>query len=195
LPITLQPQHSLLLVFQKSSLQNTASNGFTAAAYPQPGEPAKLRVLAALDGPWQASFHPANKGTPFTRWLPKLFDLSQQTADPALATFAGSIKYTQSFTLPTTGPFVLDLGEVNSVSQVSVNGMDLGTQWYGHHRYNITPALMVGHNTVTITVHTVLANMMKSLKGDPSAQKWAFWFKPIPTGLVGPVVLSQPQPL
>ncbi|MDX2024623.1 MAG: glycosyl hydrolase [Deltaproteobacteria bacterium] len=196
LPITLQPQQSLLLVFEKSA-PRLAEGGVErlSTAYPAPGEPIKLRPLTTLDGPWQASFHPANKGAPFARVMTKLLDLSKQSDDRDLATFAGTVTYTQGFTLPATGPMVLDLGEVNSVSSVSVNGVDLGTQWYGHHRYNISPALKVGGNTVTITVHTVLANMMKNMKDNASAQHWAFWFKPIPAGLVGPVVLAQPQPL
>ena len=191
LPISLQPQGSLLLVFQRDA---DAQSVAPSAAYPQAGEPVNLRTLSTLNGPWQASFHPANNGAPFARVLPKLIDLSKQADDPALSAFAGSVTYTQDLTLPAVGPLVLDLGEVNSVSQLTVNGKDLGTRWYGEHRYNISAALHVGNNTIKITVYTVLANMMKAQKNNPSAKHWSFWFKPIPAGLVGPVVLAQPQP-
>ena len=191
LPISLQPQQSLLLVFQKDAAARPDPAGF---AYPQAGEPANLHTVATLTAPWQVSFRPANSGVPFARAMPALVDLSLQ-ADPALSAFAGSVTYTQGFTVANAEPLVLDLGEVNSVSQVSVNGKDLGTQWYGAHRYNISSAVRVGKNVVTITVYTVLANMMKAQKTDKSAQRWAFWFKPIPTGLVGPVTLARPAPL
>jgi hypothetical protein len=188
LPISLQPQGSLLLVFQSDDAQPNAPS----AAYPQAGEPANLRTVSTLDGPWQASFRPANNGTPFARVLPTLLDLSKQAEDHALSAFAGEVTYTRDFTLPAVGPFVLDLGEVNSVSQLTVNGKDLGMRWYGAHRYDISSALQAGNNSIKITVYTVLANMMKAQKDNPSAKRWSFWFKPIPTGLVGPVVLAQP---
>lgn len=191
LPIHLEPQASLLLVFeehQRSESQTTRALG----VWPTPGAAVKLAPVATLQGPWQADFRVANAGPVFTEELPALRDLSL-AEDPRLSAFGGTITYTTTFASPDAGPLILDLGEVHSASQVSVNGQDLGSRWWGRHRYDLSPALKRGDNTIVITVHTVLANLMKAKKDDASAQRWAFWFKPIPAGLVGPVVLARPE--
>ncbi len=188
LRIHLEPQASLLLVFQKDGGSTTPS---PATAWPLAGDPAALSPWQPLNGPWQADFRPANAGAPFARSLGKLVDLSVQD-DPALSTFGGVVTYTTNFTAPASGRLVLDLGEVHSASQVEVNGQNLGMRWWGRHRYDMSGALKAGTNSVSIKVFTVLANLMKAKKDDPMAQRWASWFKPIPTGLVGPVLVSEP---
>ena len=41
---------------------------------------------------------------------------------------------------------------------------------------------------------TVVANYARSLKDNPAAKRWTWWYPPISAGLVGPVKLIQTAP-
>lgn len=188
--IHLAPQTSLLLVFQAEAPQGE----FVAGTWPAPGDPPQGRSQTPLLGPWTVAFHPANQGAPFTRTFPTLIDLSQQP-DPALAAFGGVAIYTTHVEgHHGSEELLLDLGAVHAVSELSVNGQRLGTRWYGRHRYALGTHLRPGPNTISVRVSTGLANLMKAKKDDPAAQRWAHWFAPLPTGLLGPVTLSRSEP-
>lgn len=180
LAIHLEPLGSLLLVFDP---------GAKVAGVPAPVTAPDGESLA-IPGPWTVELRPAGEGTPSTRNLPSLVDLSKQTGDPELATFGGVAVYQTSFNVPDAKQVAaLDLGAVHSASEVSLNGKPLGVRWYGRHLYDVRSAIEAGDNKLEIRVATVLANFMKAKKDDRSAQRWAFWFPPIPTGLEGPVRL------
>ena len=51
---------------------------------------------------------------------------------------------------------------------------------------------MKGRNVLEIEVTTTLGNLMRSREHDAATKRWAWWFPPIPSGLVGPVQLMKP---
>jgi len=49
-----------------------------------------------------------------------------------------------------------------------------------------------GHNTLEVEVTPPLGNFMRALENETGTKRWAWWFPPIPSGLVGPVQLMKP---
>jgi len=47
---------------------------------------------------------------------------------------------------------LLDLGKLNDLAEVSVNGKKLGVLWYPPYQIDITDALKIGQNQLEITV-------------------------------------------
>ncbi len=141
--------------------------------------------------PWDVELRPAN-GAPFRRHFPQLFDLSLAAGDPDVAGFGGVALYRAEFDWTDEKSTILGLGNVHGVSSVRLNGRDLGTRWWGRHLYDARDALAKGRNVLEVEVATTLGNRMRSLKDNPVAKSWSWWFPPIPTGLVGPVQLMKP---
>ncbi len=81
---------------------------------------------------------------------------------------------------------------MHGVSSVRLNGKDLGVRWWGRHLYDATGVLARGRNVLEVEVTTTLGNRMRSLKDNPVAKSWSWWFPPISMGLVGPVQLMKP---
>ena len=152
----------------------------------RPGREA-LPVLA----PWDVDLRPAG-GASFHRRVPQLFDLSLAAEDPEVAAFGGIAIYRAEFEWADETRTLLGLGTVHGVSSVRLNGKDLGARWWGRHLYDAKDALAKGSNVLEIEVTTTLGNRMRSLKDNPVAKSWSWWFPPIPMGLVGPVQLMKP---
>jgi hypothetical protein len=177
--IRLGPEESLLLVFDPGP----SGKGVRAK---------QLRTGASvpLKTSWQVLFTPV-AGEPFERRLEELADLSKASADPALASFAGVAVYRAEFEAANPRYTVLDLGPVANISEVTLNGHPLGARWYGRHLYDAASALRPGRNRLEVRVTTMLGNYAKSLAPtNPVARRWAYWFPPIPAGLIGPVRLA-----
>lgn len=179
LAFELGPVESALIAFEPAE-----------APLRNPAAPAADRVLRTLTGPWKLELVTAATATSRERSLPALVDFSRAGQDEELRYFGGTATYAISFDgAGLEGASLIDLGEVHSTSEVSLNGIPLGSRWWGRHRYAIGQALQPGHNELRIKVSTVLANLMQHKVDDPVAQRWASWAPPIPAGLVGPVRL------
>jgi hypothetical protein len=137
---------------------------------------------------WTVSFEHAFEERSFERALRPLEDLSL-SPDAALASFAGTLVYRTAFDVSDARFDELDLGEVNGVTEVRLNGRPLGVRWWGRHAYDIRGVLTKGRNTLEVEITTVAANYARSLKDDPAAQRWAGRYPPVSMGLVGPVQL------
>jgi hypothetical protein len=140
---------------------------------------------------WDVELRPAG-GQPFRRRVPQLFDLSLAADDAEVSGFGGVAVYRAEFEWADDARTLLALGTVHGVSRVRLNGSDLGTRWWGRHLYDAKGSLRKGRNELEIEVATTLGNRMRSLRDNPVAKGWAWWFPPIPTGLVGPVQLMKP---
>lgn len=83
--------------------------------------------------------------------------------DPAMKYYSGSATYTTSFTekgRTKNARYILNLGQVANIAEVSVNGMPCGTLWTDPYIVDITPAVRRGTNTLTITVTNTWANAL-----------------------------------
>ncbi|MDE1914846.1 MAG: glycoside hydrolase [Sphingomonadales bacterium] len=160
--------------------------------------------LSTVTGAWQVSFQ-SGRGAPSGTTLPALQSLSRN-ADAGIRYFSGLATYTRDIDTPAgwhAGQKLwLDLGQVNEVAQVSINGKVVGTAWHAPYRLDISRAVHAGANHVEVKVANLWVNR---LIGDaqpdmqkPGAHKITFTAMPTyradaplrPSGLIGPVVLE-----
>jgi hypothetical protein len=187
-PLHLEPWGTVFVVFRN------------AAAVPSRTMPAvEEKKLATMDGPWNVSFQ-EKRGAPASVTFDKLVSWTD-SADAGVKYFSGAGTYTKEFQAaadwfkPGTSLWI-DLGDVQELAEVSVNGTSLGVSWHAPYRVDVTKALKPGKNEVTIKVVNTWVNR---LIGDqqPNATKYTFpditpytAESPLrPSGLIGPVVV------
>jgi hypothetical protein len=97
---------------------------------------------------------------------------------------------------------MLDLGRVEVVASVTLNGVDLGSLWKAPFAVDVTKALRPGKNRLVVKVANVWANRLIADAGLPEARRvsWVTYnpYKPsdrlLPSGLFGPVRLRATRP-
>jgi len=106
---------------------------------------------------------------------------------PAYASFSGLIIYRKTIKLES--PKILDLGKVHGLSELHVNGISKGVQWYGKRIFSLEK----GENRLEITVTATMGNYLKTLTKNPVAQYWTNEKRkdqPIQSmGIAGPVTI------
>jgi len=175
LQLSLGPCETRLIVFDRAK----SGKRFVA------NDPAGSTEIV-LEGPWQLALHHVN-GTEKTLSLDHLTDL---TDVEGCKDFAGTITYqiTTDIGKPSEHTW-LNLGHINDISELTVNGQAAGTRWYGRHLYDISRLVRQGSNTIRIRITTTLGAYTKSLKENKAAQEWSWGRVPRPMGLAQPVKL------
>ena len=88
---------------------------------------------------------------------------------------------------------ILDLGLVEGVSEVLVNGQSLGVQYFGRRLYDLSEAINAGQNDLEIRVTTTMGNYLKTFSREENPTTWIYVNHPRrdqplqPMGLLGPV--------
>jgi hypothetical protein len=154
-----------------------------------------------IPGPWKVRFE-SSRGAPEQTAFETLIDWTKH-ADPGIQHFSGVATYTTRFEWNPPSeeaekrPLVLDLGRVEVMAQVRLNGRDLGVVWTLPFRADATPALKQGTNTLEIRVANLWPNRLIADSGLPQDQQitrttWNPFTKDaplLPSGLLGPVSL------
>jgi len=179
LHIKLGPAETKLIVFD---------NQKTGARYTIPVL-AKTPVMT-LSTAWEVTLNHVD-GSNKVMNLAKLVDFKD---DKDLVGFAGTATYQNTFDVKdAAAASYLNLGKVIGVTEVTLNGVKLGTRWYGDHLYNVQKALKNGKNVLEIKLTTTLGNyMMTSLKENKDTIKWLINKKQTlySVGVLGPVQLT-----
>ncbi|WP_341839444.1 glycosyl hydrolase [Chitinophaga caseinilytica] len=120
----------------------------------------KCSVLP-VKGAWRVQFE-RGRGAPAEIQLPELTSLHRHK-DFNVRHFSGVATYEKRIGIPASilqkGKRVfLDLGRVEVVAQVEVNGKDAGLCWKEPFRLDVTPLLIVGENRLRIRVATLWPN-------------------------------------
>ena len=165
---------------------------------------------AVIEGEWTLHF-PPSRDLPETLTLAKLDSLTEHTNE-AMRHFAGTATYTKTILLPAErlaegNCVLLELGRVESLAEVLVNGKNLGVFWKPPFIVDITTAARSGENTLEIHVTGTWRNRLigaaKYPKGFPGSANGRAEFQPYvtadlklppdsalsPFGLIGPVRL------
>lgn len=167
-PLTLHPDGSVFLLFPHQK-----ENGYTASIQPA------IRITGEraqeINGSWEVSFAP-KLGEPFQRELPALADFSLQP-DTELRYFAGTATYRK--TIPVEAEalgkgkrIMLDLGELNDIAELRVNGQEAGVLWHPPYQADITPWMKAGENEIAIAVTTNWANRLIGDEQYPADFEW-----------------------
>ena len=112
-----------------------------------------------LAGPWHVAF-PA--GPAIT--LPELISLHKHP-DPAVKYFSGTATYAHDLNISGDAlgggkRVVLDLGRVEVIAEVRINGKDLGILWKEPYRIDVTDAVHAGANALEIRVTNLWPNRL-----------------------------------
>ncbi len=175
LNIELLPAESKLIVFE---------NGKDGKLLPEKLVDRSSAYILAEN--WEAEFNHID-GTKKKKTFKNLEDLKN---NPEFKEFGGTVTYTTKLKLKPDNLFsYIDLGEVYGVSEVSINGVSLGSKWYGEHLYDCKELLRDGKVTIKATITTVAGNYCKSLTENETCQKWTKNQSYESMGLIGPVKL------
>ncbi|HSV12893.1 MAG TPA: glycosyl hydrolase, partial [Tepidisphaeraceae bacterium] len=149
-----------------------------------------------INGLWTVHFEPG-WGAPESIAFPKLISWTDN-ADPNIKFFSGTATYSVDVGVPAGDhDWVLDLGEVDDLARVKVNGTDVGVVWEKPARIDVSGAWRPGRNTIEIAVTNLWPNRLIGDAGLPPEQRRTrtnirkFTGKsPLrPSGLLGPVRL------
>ncbi len=175
LSLFFEPAESKLIVFDRKEVGETLKIEKISDESPE-----------LIEGPWEIILEHVN-GQKMEKTFEKLNDFN---TDEELRSFAGVINYTSNVSLRDPEKFRhIDLGIVQGVSEVTINGKLLGVKWYGFHRFPLKNSLLKDTNEIKIKITTVLGNYMKSLENNPVAKRWVSGQKYKSLGLLGPVRL------
>jgi hypothetical protein len=91
--------------------------------------------------------------------------------------FAGTATYRLRFPTPAANAAAgervyLDLGQVECIASVTLNGRDLGVLWHPPFRVEITDALRPGDNELAIAVSTTWHNRLVGDEREPADFDW-----------------------
>lgn len=150
------------------------------AATPAASDPfPSWQPVQNITGPWTLSFDPA--------WGPKeavtLDELSSWTeySDPLVKYYSGTATYRKIFDVPESAisedesRLSLDLGKVEVVARVRLNGKDCGITWKPPYRVDISHALQTGQNKLEIEVAGTWVNRMIGDEQLPRDAQWKDW--------------------
>ena len=198
----LGPAESMLIVFERSKPVGVrgAQKGTSAtdrrelrSAVGAPRYAKESFVNVDISTDWDVELIHARLDTVIQTHFDTLFDLKDR---PETQHFAGTIVYRK--TIPNDGN-ILDLGLVEGVSEVFVNGQSAGVKYYGRRIYDIGDLLHNGDNELEIRVTTTLGNYLKTFTKEDNPTVWIYVNHPKrdqplqPAGMIGPVTISNYQ--
>lgn len=145
--ISLEPKGSSFVVFRlgNSSLAPPAKKG--------------EETNQEIKGPWTLVF-PQKNSAPRPLRIDPLISWSVHP-DPSVRHFSGTAVYSNTFALSEAGkPLTLDLGKVEIMARVKLNGKDLGILWKPPYRIDISNAAVAGKNQLEISVVNLWVNRL-----------------------------------
>jgi hypothetical protein len=198
LPLELDAFGSCFIVFRKPVPVDAAGTGKLNFA--------QLKALTTLGGAWKVSFDP-KWGGPGNIVFPKLVNWIDRPEE-GIKNYSGKATYRKTFDLKAVLPtgmnykqLFLDLGTVDNVAKVRLNGKKLGVLWCAPWRVEITGLVKAANNLLEIDVINLWANRVIGDLSLPAEQRFTtthdgfrFDFLTgktplINSGLLGPVQL------
>jgi hypothetical protein len=192
-PLRLDPNGTIFVVFRKPATGPSRQ-------LPEVKETAVDELNDALNSDWLLSFQP-ERGAPETAKFDRLESWSNQD-DVGVKYFSGTATYVKTIHVPSSAitpgsRLWLDLGDVENIAEVAVNGKYLGVFWKTPFKIDVTGVLVPGSNRITVQVTNLWVNRMIGDQQPWSMKKYAFTdFMPykadsplLPSGLLGPVRL------
>lgn len=166
----------------------------------------EFKPIQPLDKSWNVNFSSTKTNQTVSKTFESLSDWSLNI-DSLIRYYAGTATYHQRFqvnNLPTKSQQIwLDLGKVANLAEIKVNGVSCGIVWTAPYRVDISKALKVGNNELTIEVTNTWANRLMGdmlLSEDKRTTKTTAPMKYLEgktlyeSGLLGPVKLLESQP-
>ncbi|MDN3548415.1 glycosyl hydrolase [Mucilaginibacter aquaedulcis] len=188
LQVTLPSNGSVFVILRKSTSALVSKNSKTI----------KPNDVQTITGAWKIQFDPQSGGPRSPISFNKLNDWSTLT-EAGIKYYSGTAVYNQSFTWSgkVNDQVWLNLGRVENLAQVYVNGVDCGVAWTYPYQVNISKALKRGNNQLKIEVTNTWANRLIGDHALPEKEQTTWTNAPyrlegrqlLPAGLLGPVKL------
>ena len=147
----------------------------------------EIAQAVEVTGPWEVRFTPG-WGAPAETTFDKLISWPSHS-DPSIKYYSGAATYRTSFNLPRTllkGDRVLclDLGDVQVMAEVKLNGRNLGLLWKPPFRVELTGAAKAGENKLEVKVVNLWPNRQigdeqlpedSERNADGTLKRWPQW--------------------
>jgi hypothetical protein len=162
------------------------------------GKKSDNETSVPLTAPWTLAF-PSGWGAPESIRVAELKAWKDLDLSPEAKAFSGTVTCTTTFDAGNVKPgtnISLDLGRVEMIAAVTLNGKTLRTLWTPPYRVDLTDAVQSGINTLTVEVTGTWFNRLVYDANLPEAERKT-WTISGPakdaalreSGLLGPVVL------
>jgi hypothetical protein len=162
-PLSLDPSGSVFVVFREST--DSEKKAFD-----------EVFESSAINGSWILRF-PKGWGAPEQIKLDKLIDWTDHN-DYDIKHFSGTATYIKDFDFSASGKSksaFLDLGTVNVMAEVKLNGKNLGILWKPPFKVEITDAVKNGSNHLEIEVVNLWVNRLIGDEKYPDDCKWGIF--------------------
>ena len=186
-PLALAPHESRFVVFRRGGKLETETPRTVVTA---------ANDVTALAGPWKVLF-PEGWGMPGEMMIEALKPWKELGTTTEAKAFSGTADYLIDFTVDKVDAntiVLLDLGRVESLANVEVNGKDLGDVWSQPYRIPLTGAVKAGRNTLKVSVTDTWYNRLVFDAGQSEADRRTWTIAGPPkdsplrdSGLIGPV--------
>jgi hypothetical protein len=157
-PYSYRDLSSVFLIWQNGTYVFTANNGLWSKL-PFNG----IAKPVVLNGAWDVHF-PSKMGAPDKISLPYLSSLKNHVEN-GVKYFSGTASYRKNFTLTKSAFSVekrlfIDLGQVEVIAEVFLNGKNLGIYWTRPYLIDITEAAKMGENQLEVKVTNQWVNRL-----------------------------------
>jgi hypothetical protein len=189
LPLRLESNESLFIVLQTPTKQTESAKGTNWIA---------TKTVQTVPENWSVQFDQAFGGPKEPVKFSTLTDWTTN-AYPAVKYYSGTAVYSSDVEINKIEKgerLWLDLGRVEKIAEVKVNGVSCGVAWTSPYRVEISKALKPGKNRIEIAVSNTWINRLIGDSLLPEKQRVTYTFNPIyrlddkkitPSGLLGPV--------
>ena len=163
-PLALAPHESRFVVFRRGGKLETETPRTVVSA---------ANDVTALAGPWKVLF-PEGWGMPSEMMIEALKPWKELGTTTEAKAFSGTADYLIDFTVDKVDAntiVLLDLGRVESLANVEVNGKDLGDVWSQPYRIPLPGAVKAGRNTLKVSVTDTWYNRLVFDAGQSEADR------------------------
>lgn len=166
--LTLLSDESVFVIFPK--YKNDKYNDIILPAIDIIQESEKI-----IKGAWKIWFEP-KLDVAFEQEFTILSDFSQHT-ESSIKYFSGTATYKKEVEIDDSSigkdkRFILDLGELNDIAALKINGVDAGVLWYPPYKTDITSWLKPGKNMLEIAVTNNWTNRLIGDEQFPADFEW-----------------------
>lgn len=148
IPLRFDPSGSVFVIFRQETKTTKGAGKNWVETTP----------IQEILGPWEVSFDPKWGGPAQTVTFDKLQDWSQNQ-DSKIKYYSGHATYRTKFQAK-KGKTILDLGKVQIMAEVTLNGKSLGILWKPPYRVDVSDTLKDGENTLEVKVVNLWINRM-----------------------------------
>lgn len=131
-------------------------------------------VVSEINNDWLVQF-PEGWGAPESITLDTLMSWSE-SAEAGVRYFSGSAVYSKTINVASfdaAKEYVLDLGVVDDLANICINGSEIAHLWKYPYRCDVTSFLKEGENTLQIEVTNLWVNRMIGDEEEPSDIEWS----------------------